>query len=226
MACSVQDRSGIRREDEEMQGPLLRDRGQVVEPLARNSESWQFAMDTTFEIHDTILALDRFAGRIRIDDCGNAVFPHFDAQGLSGYELKNSGFTGGGKALWLSQGFPHDDRSVFCESAIDTLSHAFSFPHNRARYASIGGKPNPQQPELIRAAIARMPVHSEIIAAKDAEADGGKLAEVVRRAVELSGRSDLRFTMQEPFGFKDWNDQLRAKPHPLLPYRPEVPSVA
>ena len=89
MACSVRDRAGIRREDEEMQDPLLRERVLVVEPLARNSESWQFAPDTTSKIH-----------------------------------------------------------------------------------------------------------------------------------------SDLRFTMHEPFGFKDWNDQLRAKPHPLLPYRPAVPSVA
>ena len=60
----------------------------------------------------------------------------------------------------------------------------------------------------------------------DADAEGGKLAEVVRRAVELAGRLDLRFILQEPFGFKDWNDQLRARPHPLLPFHPEVPSVA
>jgi hypothetical protein len=31
-----------------------------------------------------LLALDRFAGRIRIDQRGNAVFPHFDGEGLSG----------------------------------------------------------------------------------------------------------------------------------------------
>ena len=37
------------------------------------------------------------------------------------------------------------------------------FPDERARYASIGGKPNPVQPELIRAAIARMPSGSEIV---------------------------------------------------------------
>jgi len=54
MACSVQDRAGIRREDEEMQDPLLRERVLVVEPLARNSESWQFAPDTTFEIHSDL----------------------------------------------------------------------------------------------------------------------------------------------------------------------------
>jgi hypothetical protein len=177
-----------------------------------------------------LLALDRFAGSVRIDDRGNAVFPHFDQAGLSGYELKNVGFTGfasgGTKALWLSQRLPDDNRLVFTEGAIDGLSHAVLFPDDRARYASIGGKPNPQQPELIRAAIARMPLSSEIVAAMDADADGRNLAEIVRRAVELSGRLDLKFTAQEPVGHKDWNDQLRAKPHPLLPYRPQVPSVA
>ena len=60
----------------------------------------------------------------------------------------------------------------------------------------------------------------------DNDADGAKLAEVVRKAVALTGRLDLKFSMQEPFGVKDWNDQLRQKPQPLLPYRPDVPSVA
>ena len=178
----------------------------------------------------SLLALERFAGRIRIDDNRNAVFPHFDAEGLSGYELKNVGFTGyapgGTKALWLSNELPDDNKLVFSESAINSLSHAVLFPDNRTRYASIGGKPNPQQPELIRAASARMPQDSEIIAAMDADADGARLAEVVRHAVALTGRLDLKFSVHEPFGFKDWNDQLRAKPQPLVPYRPEVPFVA
>jgi hypothetical protein len=183
-----------------------------------------------------LLALDRFAGRIQLEPCDrasfpNAVFPHFDDKGLCGYEVKNSGgFTGfssgGSKGLWLSHEFSDDTRLVFCESAIDALSHAVLFPDNRARYASIGGKPNPEQPELIRAAVARMPVSSEIVAAMDADADGRKLVEVVRRAVELSDRADLKFIVQEPVGYKDWNDQLKARPLPLLPYRPPVPSVA
>ena len=182
-------------------------------------------------IPGAILALDRFAGRVRIDARGNAVMPHFDKDGLSGYELKNIGFTGfasgGTKALWLSQESPSDNKLVLCESAIDALSHAVLFPDNHTRYASIGGKPSPLQPELIRAAAARMPVDSQIIAAMDADAEGRKLAELVRGAVELTGRKDLRFTVQMPEGFKDWNDQLRARPLPLLPYRPpEVPSVA
>jgi hypothetical protein len=178
----------------------------------------------------SLLALDRFVGRIRIDSRGNAAFPHFDAEGLSGYELKNIGFTGfapgGTKGLWLSQELPEDRRIVFCESAIDALSHAILFPDNHARYASIGGKPNPRQPELIRAAAARMPLESEIVSAMDNDAAGAELAGVVQKAVALTGRLDLRFTVQEPFGFKDWNDRLRAKSQPHLPCRPEVPSVA
>jgi hypothetical protein len=169
----------------------------------------------------SLLALERFAGRVRIDARGNSVFPHFDQDGLCGYEIKNKGFTGfssgGTKGLWLSHALPDDKRFVICESSIDALSHAALFPDEHARYTSIGGKPNPVQPELIRAAIARMPVGSEIISAMDADEDGAKLAIVVRRAFELSGRHDLRFSVQEPSGAKDWNDLLRAKPRALLP---------
>jgi hypothetical protein len=43
----------------------------------------------------------------------------------------------------------------------------------------------------------------------DNDADGGKLAEVVREAVKLTGRSDLRFETHQPAGAKDWNDVLR-----------------
>ena len=116
-----------------------------------------------------LLASERFLCRIKIDARGNAVFPHFDAEGLTGYELKNRDFTGfasgGAKALWVSNTQSDDDCMVFCESAIDALSHAVLFPDDRTRYASIGGKPNPVQPELIRAAAARMPVGSGYLVA-------------------------------------------------------------
>jgi hypothetical protein len=163
----------------------------------------------------SLLASERFAGRVRIDARGNAVFPHFDADGLCGFEIKNLGFTGfaagGSKGLWLSHELADDNRLAFSESSIDALSHAVLFPDDHARYASIGGKPNPTQPELILTAIERMPAGAEIISAMDADADGRKLADVVRNAVAVSGRNDLRFTVQEPFEFKDWNDQLRGK---------------
>lgn len=181
-----------------------------------------------------VLESERFAGRIRTQrPYGNATFPHFDAEGICGYEVKNKRFTGfspgGTKGLWLSHVLPDDDRLVFCESAIDALSYAVLDPAERTRYASIGGKPSPFQQELIRAEVARMPLDSEIVSAMDADAEGAKLASIIRQAVELSGRDDLRFTIEEPCEFKDWNDQLRAAVHKgksVLPYRPEEPSVA
>jgi hypothetical protein len=168
-----------------------------------------------------LLASARFAGRIRMDARGDAIFPHFDADGTCGFEIQNKGFTGfsagGTKGLWLSNEQIDDDRLILSESAIDALSHAVLYPDERARYASIGGKLNPTQPELIRSTIARMLHKSRIVAAMDADADGAKLADAVRSAFNLTGRDDLRFLVQEPFGFKDWNEQLTANPRHSSP---------
>jgi hypothetical protein len=178
----------------------------------------------------SLLASPRFLGRIRIDARGNAVFPHWDIDGLCGFEIKNAGFTGfsagGTKGLWTSHHFPDDNRLVVCESAIDALSHAVLYTDPHARYASIGGKPNPIQKELIRAAAARMPAKSKIVAAMDADEDGGKLAELVKDALQLTGREDLAFVFQEPVGAKDWNDVLRLKPQLTFPYQSNRPTVA
>ena len=71
-----------------------------------------------------------------------------------------------------------------------------------------------------------MPSGSEIVSAMDADEEGGMLAGVVRQALALSGRGDLRLVLQEPFERKDWNDDLRAKPKHSLPFRPDEPSLA
>jgi hypothetical protein len=177
-----------------------------------------------------LLASERFFGRVKIDARGNAVFPHFDADGLTGYELKNRGFTGfasgGAKALWISNREKDDNCMVICESAIDALSYGALFPDDQTCYASIGGKPSPTQPELVRAAVARMRAGSEITAAMDADNAGRELAEVVKQAVQMSGRTDLRFQIHVPPDHKDWNDQLCARPQSIIPCRREEPSVA
>ena len=74
----------------------------------------------------------------------------------------------------------------------------------------------------------RMAPASEIISAMDADADGAKLAGVVQTAFEQTGREDLKFLLQEPFGAKDWNDQLRNQRHAPMPVAqsPEAPRVA
>jgi hypothetical protein len=168
----------------------------------------------------TLLGAPRFAGRVRIDRRGNAVFPHFDGAGLCGYEIKNQRFTGfaagGQKGLWLSHSRPDDSRLVLTESAIDALSHAALFPDaaDQTRYASLGGKPNFKQSGLVQATIARLPERSEIVAAFDADDAGRLLVDMFRLAVAgvaaERGRADLIFTAHLPAQEgDDWNRVLQ-----------------
>ena len=169
-----------------------------------------------------LLGAPRFAGRVRIDGHGNAVFPHFDTAGLCGYEIKNRGFTGfacgGKKGLWVSHIRPGDRRLVLTESALDALSHATLFPdaEDQTRYASLGGKPNFNQPSLVRTAIARLRPRSEIVAAFDTDDAGRMLVEMARAAVTSvaieTGRTDLMFRahLPEKEG-EDWNQVLQRR---------------
>jgi Toprim-like/Protein of unknown function (DUF3991) len=167
-----------------------------------------------------VLLSPRFAGRLRIDGRGNTVFPHFDAAGLCGYEIKNRGFTGfaagGQKGLWFSHAQPDDRRLVLAESAIDALSYAALFrdTEDQTRYASLGGKASARQMALIEATVAKLPAGTEIVAAFDADDAGRQLVDVIRQAVasvaRRVGRSDLAFKAQLPAkGGKDWNQVLQ-----------------
>jgi hypothetical protein len=167
-----------------------------------------------------VLLLPRFAGRMRIDSLGNTVFPHFDAAGLCGYEIKNCGFTGfaagGQKGLWISHTQPADRRLILTESAVDALSYAALFPdaEDQTRYASLGGKPSSRQSALVQATIAKLPAGAEIVAAFDADDAGRQLVEVIRVAVTSvaagGGRSDLILKSQLPAKEgEDWNQVLQ-----------------
>ena len=174
-----------------------------------------------------LLASPRFAGRIRIDDHGAAVFPHFDEFGLCGFELKNKDFTGfakgGEKGLWESHDQDDDAAIVFAESAIDALSHAALFPALSARYRSIGGAVNDRQPVLIKAAIAELPQNAEVICAMDNDEAGRKLAAMVEDCFKSAARSDLRFRLDLPVQEnQDWNQVLKTAslPQPFFPIAP------
>jgi hypothetical protein len=173
----------------------------------------------------------RFAGTIRIDRYGAAVFPHCDENGdLYGYEIKNSGFTGfasgGRKQIWLSNVSADDLRFVICESAIDALSHAALFEDPRARYGSIAGKTTAAQHTVIREAILSMPANAEILAATDSDDSGHRLANLIAKIAEECGRDDLTFRRDAPTSAKDWNDVLRATRRvALVARRPDEPSV-
>jgi hypothetical protein len=167
-----------------------------------------------------VLSSPRFAGRMRTDARGNTVFPHFDAAGLCGYEIKNRGFTGfatgGKKGLWFSHTRPDDWRLVLTESAIDALSYATLFPDSadRTRYASLGGRPSSRQMGLVQAAVIRLPDEAEIVAAFDADEAGRWLTAVagavIGNARAEADRRGLGFRTHLPAKEgEDWNQVLQ-----------------
>lgn len=158
------------------------------------------------------LADPRFASMVRIDARGNAVFPHFNNDGLVGYELKNTEFTGfsknGQKAIWHSTNLASAPRLVIVESAIDAMSHSQLHCDQDSAYLSTGGSVSEYQRALVavilRAAADR---GAEIVVATDRDDAGGKLADELLALAP----SWAKVRREEPRNGKDWNDQVQAR---------------
>jgi len=155
----------------------------------------------------------RFSGQVRQDPKGNAIFPHFDSSGLSGYELKNKDFTGfsrgGTKGLWFSTNVNRSDRVVVVESAIDALSHAQESGDKGAAYLSTGGSLGHRQRALLVTAIERAAARgASIVIATDADKGGDEMAKEIAALVPAGAKVER----ERPTTGKDWNDQLRLGP--------------
>ena len=142
--------------------PISKDLAQVkAQYAATNGAIKHPYLNGIRSIPTALLSGERFVGRIRIDDRGNAIFPHFSREGITGFEIKNQGFTrfskGGTKGLWCSRGFMNDTKLVVSETAIDALSYAALFNLTDARYVSIGGALNPLQPDFLKSAMNKLP---------------------------------------------------------------------
>jgi len=156
-----------------------------------------------------------FDDRIRIDRHKNVIFPHWNLEGISGYETKNQNYTGfapgGEKGLWGSRPQADDKRLVICETAIDALSYAMLFVVSGTRFVSTAGQLNPIQPELIARAMQKLPSGGEIIVAVDNDEGGDTLLEIIQGLfddLKLPG-SILKIHRPEGRG-DDWNEVLRA----------------
>jgi len=106
--------------------PSSKDRQKVISTYGRMSEITEHSYLESRAVGKECLTDRRFIGRVRMDERGNAVFPHYDERGLCGYEIKNRNFTGfasgGEKGLWVSNMFPEDECLVITEATIDALS--------------------------------------------------------------------------------------------------------
>jgi hypothetical protein len=146
---------------------------------------------------------------VRRDARGNAVFPHYDRQGLAGFELKNKDFTGfskhGLKAVWHSVNLATAPCVVLVESAIDGMSHAQLTGGCGSAYLSTGGSMSDHQRDLVRSVLTKAAERgAEIVLATDADEAGQKLAEQVQALA-----AGVKMSRQEPVGGKDWNEVLK-----------------
>ena len=145
----------------------------------------------------------RFKTSIKIDKRNNALFPHFNSNGIAGFEIKNKDFTGyakgGEKGLWYSSNIIRADCVVIVESAIDALSHAeLKQTGEETAYVSIAGSMSSVQFELIK----KVTEGKQIIIATDNDDSGNKYAEQIKAFAPTAVR--------EVAEHKDWNDDLKA----------------
>ncbi len=165
-------------------------------------------------LHLETLRDPRFAGTWRQDARGNALFAHRDDAGeLTGFEIKNRGFTrfapGGTKSAWQS-GVDADDRfAVVTESAIDALSYhqLHRDRADRGRYLSTAGAPGRAQLTILGSLFGNLRAGVTVVAAVDADDAGRKLAARLEELVRA--HAHLKFERHEPVGAKDWNELVQ-----------------
>ena len=172
------------------------------------------------------LAHPQFAGTWRRDPrFGNALFVHRDAEGISGFEKKNHGFTGfatgGEKTFWFSTPREAVVRLVVAESAIDALSHFQLRPQPQTRYMSFAGEMSPRQVELLKLAALRLPESGQVVLAVDRDDAGDQFFRKLSAALASTGREVLRDSPE--LGHKDWNDVLRAREQRFVREQPPTP---
>jgi len=159
----------------------------------------------------------RFAPVIRADERGNALFAHYNREGISGFEIKNKDFTGfaagGQKSLWFSSNINHAERVIVTESAIDALSHAELERSDKGKdpqktaYVSFGGSMSPEQKELISSLFEKVKDKGQALALGTDRDAGGEAfnAELMELLPE-----GLIATLERPsVNTKDWNESLR-----------------
>ncbi|HEY8099040.1 MAG TPA: toprim domain-containing protein [Methylobacter sp.] len=145
----------------------------------------------------TATTLAAFAERIRLDD----------REGLTGWEVKNQGFTGfasgGRKALFACRiNTPREadpPRLIVAESALDAMSYHQLNPAP-ALVLSFGGGLSPEQETFLRYVLTLYPA-AKVITATDADAQGEHYADLIEAI-----RPDA-IRARPPTG-KDWNDAL------------------
>jgi hypothetical protein len=151
------------------------------------------------------------AFEVRQDERGNACFGHRDYVDVSGWEVKNQGFTGfsagGERAVTLVvPGGGKPKKIVICESAIDAMSYA-QLKHERGNcyMSTAGAQLSPAQRTLLTQILSKTTL--PVVLAMDKDAAGERMAQEVAQMAPQG----VQTTREVPEAGKDWNDALRAQ---------------
>lgn len=193
------------------------------EPSSRSQQAVQHAYINTLPTngrHDYLenergidsatLQDPRFALMVKVDPQGNAIFPHFDDTGLSGYEIRGQDFKGfsesGEKTIWHSANLETAREVIFVKGAINALSYAQLYPNAEAAYVSIGGQMSQQQRQLV-AQVMREAVQREAVIVF--ATDGDEAGEEHAQELKVMAPAGAHIERDRPQQGMDWNDQLR-----------------
>jgi len=190
--------------------PSHKDTQQVIAVYSKTLSAIPSYLTDKRGIYEETIKDPRFSAVIRVDANQNAVFPHFNGNGLCGYELKNTDFTGfakgGQKGVWHTSNVARAAKIIICESAIDALSHAQLHDDDQdTAYVSIGGSMNDNQPVLIKSLFSKAAGRgAEVVLALDNDDAGRRF---VAQMHDIATETGVAISVDVPSG-KDWNEQL------------------
>lgn len=169
------------------------------------------------KIPEKILNSFRFRGRIYVDHYGNALFPHYDREGLCGLEIKNIDKSvlvrGSIKGLWTSCWKATDRTLVIAEVAIDAISYHALHPQTDTVYAAVSGAMGAKQYGDLLYFIRKIPNLETIILAMDNDKGGDSIAAKLEAFLKERGFGGKIVRRSPERRGEDWNDVLKTLPN-------------
>ncbi len=165
-------------------------------------------------IPETTLGHPTFKGRIREDEYGNAIFPHYDSEGICGFSRKNKDFTGfsknGRRGLWCSRAMSGNSLIVITESVIDALSYHALHKGFGGTFISIDGQLSTSQIELLRKLFEKLDDEKTVIVGMDNDYAGEKYFLQIERLFNETAPKQVTLKKDVPI-LKDWNEDLASE---------------